>query len=103
MFYRKLLLPTLAFSIFLALFGQIGVDSLTPNILWRSYFVLTPIFKEKIMTLIKEQSNKKGFIITDQDYRAILEVSTRVVLLREGGLINIKSSEELGYWGYTPW
>ncbi len=63
---------------------------------------IDPIYKEVIKALIKEQSKDKGFIITDHDYRNILDVSTRIALLHEGGIKNINQTEELCHWGYIP-
>lgn len=63
---------------------------------------VAPIYKEEIKALIKEESKHKGFIITDHDYRNIIDLSTRLVLLRDGGTKLIKHPEELEYWGYIP-
>jgi ABC-type multidrug transport system ATPase subunit len=63
---------------------------------------IAPIYKEDIKTLIKEQSKNKGFIITDHDYRNILETATRVILIHDGGTKEIKQIDELKYWGYLP-
>jgi ABC-type multidrug transport system ATPase subunit len=35
---------------------------------------LSPIYRDEIKTLIKDQSRSKGFIITDHDYKKILEL-----------------------------
>src|SRR5690606_39123274 len=50
---------------------------------------IAPIYKDVIKGLIREQSKNKGFIITDHDYRNILDVSTRIALLHDGGIKNI--------------
>ena len=63
---------------------------------------VAPIYREEIKALIKEESKNKGFIITDHDYRNIIDLSTRLVLLRDGGTKLIKHPEELEYWGYIP-
>jgi ABC-type sugar transport system ATPase subunit len=63
---------------------------------------IAPIYKEDIKNLIKEQSKNKGFIITDHDYWNILDLSTRIILMHDGGTKEIKSTDELEYWGYVP-
>ncbi|MGK7394374.1 MAG: ATP-binding cassette domain-containing protein [Candidatus Cyclobacteriaceae bacterium M3_2C_046] len=63
---------------------------------------VAPVYKEGIKNLIKKQSNDKGFIITDHDYRSILEIATRVVIIHDGGTKVIKSKNELIAWGYIP-
>jgi ABC-type lipopolysaccharide export system ATPase subunit len=63
---------------------------------------IAPIYKEVIKEMIREQSKNKGFIITDHDYRNILDLSTRIVLIHDGGTKEIKNKEELEFWGYIP-
>ena len=63
---------------------------------------IAPIYKELIKNMIREQSKNKGFIITDHDYRNILDISTRIVLIHDGGTKEIKNKVELGFWGYIP-
>ena len=63
---------------------------------------VAPVYKEEIKELIKLQSNNKGFIITDHDYRNILDIATRIIILHDGGTKEIKSKDELKYWGYLP-
>jgi len=63
---------------------------------------IAPIYKEVIKNLIKEQSKNKGFIITDHDYWNILDLSTRIILMHDGGTKEIKSKDELEYLGYIP-
>jgi len=63
---------------------------------------IAPIYKEDIKNLIKEQSKSKGFIITDHDYRNILDITTRIILMHDGGTKEIKHIDELKHWGYIP-
>lgn len=63
---------------------------------------VAPIYKDDIKKIIREQSKHKGFIITDHDYRNILDVSTRIVVIHDGGTKEIKNKDELKYWGYIP-
>ncbi|MCX6236124.1 MAG: ATP-binding cassette domain-containing protein [Bacteroidia bacterium] len=63
---------------------------------------IAPIYKEEIKNLIKEQSKIKGFIITDHDYRNIIDIASRIILIHDGGTKEIKTQNELQYWGYIP-
>jgi len=40
--------------------------------------------KQEIKQMIREQSKFKGFIITDHDYRNILDISTKTILMHDG-------------------
>ena len=61
---------------------------------------VAPVYKEEIKKMIKEESKNKGFIITDHDYRNILDIATRTVLIYDGGTKEIKNNEELIKHGY---
>ena len=63
---------------------------------------VAPIHKEEIKKVIKEQSENKGIVVTDHDYRNIIDVSTRLVIIFDGGTKNIKDKEELIKYGYLP-
>lgn len=63
---------------------------------------VAPVYKDEIKNIIKEQSLHKGFIITDHDYRNISDISTRMILMHDGGTKEIKTNDELKYWGYIP-
>jgi len=55
-----------------------------------------------IKSRIREQSQTKGIILTDHDYRNIVDISDRILLLFDGGTKEVKSMEEIKYWGYVP-
>lgn len=61
---------------------------------------IAPIYKDEIKELIRKQSKNKGFIITDHDYRNIVDIANRVIVLHEGSTKEIISMEELKHWGY---
>ncbi len=61
---------------------------------------ISPIYKDIIKSLIKEQSKEKCFIVTDHDYRNIIDISTRVVMIHDGGIKAINEEDELAHWGY---
>ncbi len=63
---------------------------------------LAPVYREAIKELIRKQSVDKGFIITDHDYRNILDIATRVIIIHDGGTREIQSKEDLIEWGYIP-
>ena len=52
---------------------------------------IAPIYKEEVKSLIKEHSGSKGFIITDHDYRNILDIATKIILIDDGGTKEIKT------------
>lgn len=63
---------------------------------------LAPLHIELIKTKIREQAREKGFIITDHDYHNVLDLSTSIMLMREGATIKIKDQQELIDFGYLP-
>ena len=63
---------------------------------------LEPIYREKVKASIQIQLKNKCFIITDQNYRNITDISTRLFLLSGGGLEEIADSSELLTRGYLP-
>jgi ABC-type multidrug transport system ATPase subunit len=54
-----------------------------------------PIYKEEIKRSIQEHSQCKGFIITDHDYRNIMDIATKILLLKDGSIKEIKTLGEL--------
>ena len=62
---------------------------------------LSPIFKDKIKALLYACRLEKGVIITDHDYRNILEVSDRIFLITNGVCKPIHNPEELEFL-YVP-
>ena len=63
---------------------------------------MAPILTESVKKIIVNESKNKGILITDQDYNNVIELANRLYLLRDGGLKEIKSKEELMSWGYLP-
>ena len=64
--------------------------------------VLPLYIKDEIKRTIEEQSLEKGFIITDHDYRNVLDVATRTILIHDGATRAINQPDELLDWGYLP-
>ena len=63
---------------------------------------VAPIHKEVIKDLIRQRAKHKGFIITDHDYRNILDIVSRTILLHDGGTKEIRDMEDLKHYGYIP-
>jgi lipopolysaccharide export system ATP-binding protein len=53
-----------------------------------------------IKGLIVEKAQTKGIILTDHDYRNVLDTATRYCLIFDGGIKEIKDKSELVKWGY---
>lgn len=63
---------------------------------------ISPLYTEILKDLIITHSKDKGFIITDQDYKNVLEISSTVILMDHGNTKVIGEFEELITFGYLP-
>jgi lipopolysaccharide export system ATP-binding protein len=63
---------------------------------------ISPLHIELVKKMILEKSLKKGIILTDHDYRNVLDVANRYFLLFDGGLKSISTNQDLIDWGYVP-
>jgi len=63
---------------------------------------VSPLLIEKIKKMILEMSKFKGIILTDHDYRNVLNVANRFCLIYDGGIKTITDMQELVRWGYIP-
>ena len=61
-----------------------------------------PLYVEHIESMLLAHKSTKGFIITDHDYRSVLRLSNRIILLADGYCRPINHEEELLEWGYIP-
>jgi ABC-type lipopolysaccharide export system ATPase subunit len=61
---------------------------------------VSPIMIDTIKELINEKAITKGIILTDHDYRNVLDVATRYYLIFDGGIRAMKDKTELVKWGY---
>ena len=61
---------------------------------------VSPLLIEKIKKMILERSEFKGIILTDHDYRNVLNVANRFCLIYDGGIKTITDVQELVRWGY---
>ena len=63
---------------------------------------VSPILVGEIKKLILKTSEFKGIILTDHDYRNVLDVANQFCLIYDGGIKRIDDKEELVRWGYIP-
>jgi len=63
---------------------------------------LSPLQIEIVKDLIKKTAIKKGIILTDHDYRNVLNVANKYMILFDGGIKILNSQEDYAYWGYLP-
>lgn len=63
---------------------------------------ISPLNVDLIKDMISNQSNTKGIILTDHDYRNVLDVANKYMILFDGGIKILKSKEDFIYWGYLP-
>jgi ABC-type lipopolysaccharide export system ATPase subunit len=69
-------------------------------ILDEPFHSLSPKIIEEIKNLIKDQCKDKGIIITDHQYKNIIEISDRTFLLKDGSTKIINGIEDLKKFGY---
>lgn len=65
-----------------------------------SYNGLSPAMVEKTNELILDNSNRKGIIITDHNYEKVINIATKLILMKEGKLHHLKDKIELIEKGY---
>jgi lipopolysaccharide export system ATP-binding protein len=63
---------------------------------------ISPIHIDLVKDMIRKHSNKKGIILTDHDYRNVLDVANIYMILFDGGLKILNLKEDFIYWGYLP-
>lgn len=63
---------------------------------------ISPIHIEIVKDLISKQSEKKGIVLTDHNYRDVLDIANKYMILYDGGIKVLKSKEDFIYWGYLP-
>ena len=61
---------------------------------------LSPTSREVISKLIQERKEHKGIIITDHDYRNVISLSDRIMLMEYGNLRKIEDLDGLTSYGY---
>ncbi len=63
---------------------------------------ISPLHIELVRNMIRDKSIKKGIILTDHDYRNVLDVANKFYLLFDGGLKPVNTKQDLIDWGYVP-
>lgn len=71
-------------------------------LLEETYSGLSPILKEKIMNMIMELSQEKGFIISDFNVEEAIKISDEFYLLSNTSLKQMKDLKELQQHYYLP-
>lgn len=62
---------------------------------------LEPIYIEYITELLLRYKNTKGIVISDHNYRNVLDIATQIFLLQNGGCRTINDRKELEFF-YLP-
>ncbi|WP_285008335.1 ATP-binding cassette domain-containing protein [Pedobacter faecalis] len=62
---------------------------------------LAPLHVEIVKDIIRSASGK-GIVVTDHDYRNVLEISSRVILMQEGNTKKVNRATDLIDFGYLP-
>ncbi|MCX8532894.1 ATP-binding cassette domain-containing protein [Chryseobacterium luquanense] len=63
---------------------------------------LSPKIIAELKTIIKQQTENKGFIISDHQYHDVLDISDDIFLLSDGYLRPIEDLKELKRFNYLP-
>jgi ABC-type multidrug transport system ATPase subunit len=63
---------------------------------------VAPMYVEVIKDLIRSNVKDKGFVITGQDYRNVIDLSSRIILMKDGNTLVIKEASDLVDLGYLP-
>jgi lipopolysaccharide export system ATP-binding protein len=63
---------------------------------------VAPVIVDKLKVMIGRHALTKGIILSDHDYRNILDVSTQCFILYQGSLKAIARLDDLYRWGYIP-
>ena len=63
---------------------------------------ISPLSIEHVKVMIRECAIHKGIILTDHNYRNVLDVANRHYLLSDGGLKKVNDLEDLAFRRYIP-
>ncbi|MEM9675679.1 MAG: ATP-binding cassette domain-containing protein [Bacteroidota bacterium] len=90
--------------------GELRILEILLTVYTKSKFALldepfngvAPVYKDEVKGVVQRQSKTKGFIITDHDYRNVLDIATKIILIHDGGTRIMENTDELIAWGYLP-
>lgn len=88
--------------------GELRYIEINLILLKKAYFALldepfkflSPLMIERIERLIVSQSKEKGIIVTDHRYRNVLNIATRILLIRDATLFEAEDERGLAEKGY---
>ena len=63
---------------------------------------LSPLYIEVVKEMFRMHGKEKGIIVTDHDYRQVLEIASKIILLDNGNTKQVKTKGELIELGYVP-
>ena len=63
---------------------------------------LSPLQIEKVKKIICEVSKRKGIILIDHQYQNVLDISTKLYVIRDGKTTLLSNSKQLIDYGYLP-
>ena len=69
-------------------------------ILDEPFSYLAPVYVEQVQQMIRQRKSHMGIIISDHNYRAILQVTDEVLLLSDGYVHLVKEMSDLVRYGY---
>jgi ABC-type lipopolysaccharide export system ATPase subunit len=63
---------------------------------------LAPLYVEQLQELITQRSKTKGILITDHNYKNVLNICTRTIVLVDGKTNEVAEPDDLYHFGYLP-
>lgn len=63
---------------------------------------ISPKITEELKKYVRQESARKGFIISDHNFKDVLDISDQILLLSEGHLKQIQDLSELQRYNYLP-
>jgi ABC-type lipopolysaccharide export system ATPase subunit len=61
---------------------------------------ISPINIEAVKNMIRKNAQHRGIILTDHDYRNVIDVANRHYLMYDGGIKIVRDREDLAFRGY---
>ncbi len=69
-------------------------------ILDEPFSYLAPVYVEQVQQMIRQRKEHMGIVISDHNYRAILQITDEVLLLSDGYVHLVKQMSDLVRYGY---